>query len=840
MADARFAHVIDSVAEGADVNWDEVTSAAHSDEERQLIDDLRTVADIAKVHRLLAITPEGDTSPPLDLSAWGDLEIVERLGNGSFGEVYLARDARLNRFVALKLLAPALTSQLPLAAHLLDEARILASVRHPNVVGVYGAAIHQGRAGFWMEYVEGDTLEDRLTADGPLGAEEAAAVGRQVCRALAAVHNAGLIHRDVKARNIMRERGGRIVLMDFGAGISIDRAADTGRTRVGTPVYLAPETLAGGPATVQSDVYALGVLIYHLVSGRFPYTADTLDDLKRLHATAQPAPLQSVRPDLPQPLIAVIERALAPLGHRFESAGEMAAAFERVIVPPVAPAAPPWRTLAVWMVAAAVAASVIIGVRPWLWPPAPSRQIAGTLGVHTLAVMPFANRTGQPSYDGLAAGLARDAQRHLRRLRVAVRGGAPVEHVVEASVFARDAAADAVVTATLERRNDNRFALAVSLVSRAGATVWSEQYEAHEGELPGMARRVALDVAHALGVTPPSDEWAPPMPYPAYDAYQRGRAYAELRTPASLLRSIEYYKEAIRLAPDHGEPWAGLADSYIALGVPTFGTLTPRAARQLATQAAVNAVRLDPESAEAHTSLAFIAYFHDWDWTTADRRFREAIQLDPQYGLAHEWYAEFLNAVGRHPEALAEIQRALEIEPQSLLYHRDVAWHYFFQRRYPEAVAQLRKTLERDPDYAPARTLLGRALVANGEFSEGLEQLRRVAGALPRPTALLFLAYAEAASGAEQAARQHLDQALALGPKEYVAPSYVALVYTALGDLPQALAWLERGYETQDSTMVNICEDPRLDPLRDRPEFQALLRKMQFPQATSGSPDPAQ
>ena len=182
--------------------------------------------------------------------------------------MYLARDARLNRFVALKLLAPALTAQLPLAAHLLDEARILASVRHPNVVGVYGAAVHQGRAGFWMEYVAGDTLEDRLTADGPLGAEEAAAVGRQVCRALAAVHNAGLIHRDVKARNIMRERGGRIVLMDFGAGISIDRAADTGRTRVGTPMYLAPETLAGAPATVQSDVYAVGVL--HVPPGQRP------------------------------------------------------------------------------------------------------------------------------------------------------------------------------------------------------------------------------------------------------------------------------------------------------------------------------------------------------------------------------------------------------------------------------------------------------------------------------------------------------------------------------------------------------------------------------------------
>jgi eukaryotic-like serine/threonine-protein kinase len=835
MRNVRLADVIDSVAEGADVNWDEVTSAARSDEERHLVADLRTVADIAQLHRVLATTHEADTGPPLDLTAWGDLEIVERLGRGTFGEVYLARDARLNRFVALKLLAPALTAQLPLAAQLLEEARILASVRHPNVVGVYGAAIHQGRAGFWMEYVAGATLEDRLTSEGPLSAEEAAAVGRQVCRALAAVHNARLIHRDVKARNIMRERGGRIVLMDFGAGITVQRAADTRGTRVGTPMYLAPETLGGAPATVQSDIYAVGVLLFHLVSGRFPYAAASLDDLKRVHASAPPTPLQSVRPDLPHELIAVIEQALSPLGRRFESAGDMAAALDRVIVPRVEPAVPTWRVPALWMVAAALVASVAVGIRPWFWPEDSPPKTAATVGVHTIAVMPFANRTGQPSYDELAAGLARDVQRQLRRLRVPVRGGAPAPRVLEAAMFARDTAADAVVTASLDRQSDERFALAVSLVTRTGSSVWTERYSTDERQLPGVARRVALDIARAIGVTPPSGAWAPPMPYPAYDAYQRGRAYAELRTPASLLRSIEYYRQAIRLAPDHAEPWAGLADSYIALGVPTFGTLAPREARRLATEAAVNAVRLDSESAEAHTSLAFIAYFHDWDWATADRRFQEAIQLDPQYGLAHEWYAEFLNAVGRQDEALAEIRRALEIEPQSILYHRDVAWHYFFQRRYPEAIAQLRQTLERDPDYAPARTLLGRALVANGEFAEGLEELRRVAPALPRPTGLLFVAYGEAASGAQHEARQHLDQALALASKEYVAPTYVALVHTALNQPTQALAWLERGYETQDSIMVNICQDPRLDPLRQRPEFQELLGKMKFPQTTSSS-----
>jgi tetratricopeptide (TPR) repeat protein len=185
--------------------------------------------------------------------------------------------------------------------------------------------------------------------------------------------------------------------------------------------------------------------------------------------------------------------------------------------------------------------------------------------------------------------------------------------------------------------------------------------------------------------------------------------------------------------------------------------------------------------------------------------------------------------MGRQAEGLAEVRTALSQERQSLLYHRDIGYQYFFQRRYGEAVDQLRQTLERDPSYTAARSLLGRALVEAGRPAEGIEELRRAAPGLPRPTALLFLAYAEAAAGSRQQAERHLREALALAPTAYVAPTYVALAYTALGQPEQALAWLRRGYETQDSTMVNVYQDPRLDPLRGRKEFADLLRLMKFP-----------
>ena len=824
MPDLRLVQLIDSVVEGADVNWDDVTGAARSDQERHLIDELRTVADIAQVHRVFAAAPGEDTISPLDLSGWGDLEVIERLGGGGFGDVYLARDGRLNRLVALKVLAQSVTAQVPLAAQLLEEARILARVRHPNVVGVFGAAVHRERAGFWMEFVAGDTLEDRLVNDGPLGPDEAAAVGRQVCRALAAVHNAGLIHRDVKARNIMRERGGRIVLMDFGAGIPIEQPADGAGARVGTPMYLAPETLAGAPATVQSDVYAVGVLLYRLVTGRFPFAAASLEELQRAHASGGAAPLQSARPELPPPLIHVIERALAPVDARFQSAGEMAAALERVIIDPTARRRLP---VAEWAAGLAMIVCVLTALLLW-WKSLPPQS---AIKADALVVTAFANRTGQSALDPLATGLARDVHRELRRMRVTVRGGvtAAGHRVLEASVIARDEAADAVITAALNGATSGPFELSVRVLTASGAQAWTRRYRASEEEVAGLARRVAHDIAAALGVTAMAPAANAPMPYRAYTAYQRGRVYAELRTPASLLRSVEYFKEAIGLAPDHAEPWAGLADSYIAMGVPSFGLLTPREARRQATEAAITAVKLDPESAEAHTSLAFIAFFHDWDWATAEGRFRKAIELDPQYALAHDWYGDYLNAMGRQAEGLAEVRTALSQERQSLLYHRDIGYQYFFQRRYGEAIDQLRQTLERDPSYTAARSLLGRALVEAGRPAEGIEELRRAAPGLPRPTALLFLAYAEAAAGSRQQAERHLREALALAPTAYVAPTYVALAYTALGQPEQALAWLRRGYETQDSTMVNVYQDPRLDPLRGRKEFADLLRQMKFP-----------
>ena len=328
-----------SIADGEAIDWDEVRALVGADELQQLIEHLRVVANVAEVHRTqiaetIAISPAaardpaatGPAPPRAGTRRWGHLLLVRKIGEGAFGEVFEALDTWLDHPRALKLLKPEVANRAS-APQILHEARKLVRVRHPNVVMVHGADSHDGRVGFWMDLVEGQTLEDRVKA-GRLSAGEATYVGKELCRAVSAVHHANLLHRDIKAQNVMRASdGGRIILMDFGAGEFRD-APSLGRPH-GTPLYLAPELITGGAATEQSDIYALGVLLYFLVTGRFPVEGRSLSDLALAHAQRARRHLRDIRPDLPDLFVGVVERATAhEPARRYQSAGDLFAALD--------------------------------------------------------------------------------------------------------------------------------------------------------------------------------------------------------------------------------------------------------------------------------------------------------------------------------------------------------------------------------------------------------------------------------------------------------------------------------------------------------------------------------
>jgi len=333
--DAHLLDVASAVAEGSDVDWDVAEGHASDDRQRSILRELRVLATMADVVRTPRATPATAT-PRSEASVdvgqmWGHLRICEEIGQGSFGSVYRAWDTRLECDVAVKLVKSSGVSRAFDLSRSIAEARLLARVRHKNVVRVLGADSHDNRFGLWMELIAGRSLEQVLAIQGPMSTGEATAIGIDLCHALAAVHGAGLLHRDIKAHNVLRENGGRIVLMDFGTGRDITGPSGLTDSLAGTPLYLAPELFLGQEPSIASDVYSLGVLLYHLVTGEYPVQGSTRHDVEVAHQRAQRKPLRDARPDLAPAFVDVVERALAPNPkNRYASAGEFGNALAGV------------------------------------------------------------------------------------------------------------------------------------------------------------------------------------------------------------------------------------------------------------------------------------------------------------------------------------------------------------------------------------------------------------------------------------------------------------------------------------------------------------------------------
>jgi len=366
--ETRLVGVAASILNGAAVDWDSVKQQASDAAAGRVVGELQALERIAAFHRDVAAEPPTDgPTTPADvgpLGTWGHLTLLERIDKGSFGSVFRARDPKLQTDVALKLAA--LQDGLAIdPAGALREARLLARVRHPNVVRVHGVDVIDGRVGIWMEFVDGESLAALLRRQGPLSAREAAVIGADICHALAAVHGAGLIHGDVKARNVMREAGGRTVLMDFGTGKDVGAQPRTmGMDLAGTPLYLAPEVFRGEPRSTLGDVYGLGVLLYYLVTKQYPVEGRTRAEVEAAHARGARRRLRDVRPDLPTAFVDAVERAIAvDPTERFQSAGAFEAALSQFLGR-TAPGPRPW-ALVIALAAAAVviAAIVLVGRR---------------------------------------------------------------------------------------------------------------------------------------------------------------------------------------------------------------------------------------------------------------------------------------------------------------------------------------------------------------------------------------------------------------------------------------------------------------------------------------------
>lgn len=817
-----------AISDGVPVDWAAAESAAESDDHLEVVRNLRVISTLGGIHRT-ETCQDLDTAPaatPVEAGAravpgWGHFALLDRLGEGSQGEVFRAIDTRLDREVALKFLRRAAKPED--AEHVLSEARLLARVRHPNVITVYGADLIDGRVGMWMELISGDTLDASISRSGPMSAIEAAIVGVDLCRAVAAVHTAGLLHRDIKGQNVMRESGGRYVLMDFGAGHDL---ADhlKGRRGAGTPLYLAPEVLAGGAASVQSDIYAIGVLLFYLASGTFPVAAWSVPELIESHERRERRRLADVRGDLPAAFTDAVERAIDPdPAARFRTVSELSASLTQSIVAGTSDArATPKRRRQLW-IAGTVLAGAVAAAAGWIW----TRDAATPAGPFTIAVLPFEDLSSDQRAGFLAEGLSDLVITDLgRRPKLSVLARTSSRQFAgnrRALDLARDLGVNYIVEGSLQPDGDRWTVTARVMTAGAGTVMTSRTFHLDRSGLGRVPHDIADAVTSFLKLPSASGPVAQALTDPeAIEAYVRGWSEYWRLTREGFTEAERLFKVTTAKAPDYAPAHAALA--YVMLQLEkSYKAYPPGSAAPIALREAETAVRLDPTSAQALASLGWIHFYGLWDWRGGEQFLRQAVELNPSDAQNRWMYAQLLMAENRLDAALEEARLVQRLDPLTPARYSNIATVLFYSRRYEEAVREMQQLIARDPSATIGHFGLGRFLSALGRHDEAVMMIRTAANA-NEPPVRAELARILTVAGREADAVALLPALDADYRAGRLAPDYYAFLKLARGEPQEALRLLQEAVNQRSPSVIWINVDPRFDQLRNRTEFLDILR----------------
>jgi len=799
-----------AVADGTRVDWHSAAETASTAHERQLVDALKFIADV----RPVPAAPVADAAALDDtetLEEWGPLKILGKVGRGTFGDVYRAWDTRLDREVALKILRRSESDHHDVNSTIIEEGRLLARVRHHNVVTVYGAERINGHVGVWMEFIHGETLEDELTKQGPFDVDRVVKIGTDLAEALATVHRAGFLHRDIKTRNIIRTGTDRLVLTDFGAGEWLDAETPHADRTIGTPLYAAPEVLAGQAATRQSDVYSLGVLLYRLLTNGYPVEGATFEDVRDAHARGDRTTLREARPDLPPAIAAVIDGALcADPARRYRTADAFSEALASLAPPSAVHATAPARATTIRRWSVSVAALLLVGAAGvmlvrWANPVKPA-----------IAVLPLEDLGTDSNGSDFADGLADELTRRLTMIQ-----GLDVRSRVSSSAFrnrdvdlrqiARQLRADYLLTGSVLHAGDRVRINARLIRASDDATVWAAKLDRSFDDLLSIQDEISRSIIGQLRVKLDRLPRRYDIDAATYERYLRARSLSERRDRSSLQTAITYYKEVIASDATFAPAYAALADAYADY---EFWGVNFEAAYSQVKNAASKALEIDPALAEAHAAMGLV-HARDRHWPDAEREFQRSIQLNPNLSRTHRSYGFWtLYQEGRLDEASKELQIALRIDPLSLDIPRMMAYIEVSAGQYAAAIDHCRRVLKEDPNFPLIPFVFGRALLFNGDTAEAI----RVLEARP-PNRAPELGYAYAAVG-----RRADAEALARKAKDV--PLTEAVIFAGLHDADRAFAALERAAAIGDPKIGAVLMYPELAVLRNDPRFGPFRRRL--------------
>ncbi|HKC62032.1 MAG TPA: protein kinase, partial [Pyrinomonadaceae bacterium] len=769
-----------------------------------------------------------------------------------------------------------------------QEARAASALNHPNILTIFEIGRTETAHFIATEFIDGETMRQHL-ARTTMNLTEALDVAIQVASALAAAHEAGIIHRDIKPDNVMLRRDRLVKVLDFGlAKLTEPQAvvADTSAPTIpkaetepgvvmGTVQYMSPEQARGLPLDARTDIFSLGVLIYEMLAHRTPFEGATRSDVLSAILSKEPPPLARYAPEIPAEFERIVTKALAKdRNERYQTAKDMAIDLKRlkqrleveaemertgrgldasdkerktksieremnetVLTQAARPTSKAstfvnrvkaHKTVAIIALAAVViaAASVIYFRRA---------PVQTTKTIDSLAVLPFINTSGDPDTeylsDGITDGLINSLSQ-LPNLKVMSRNSVfrYKGRDADAASVGRELGVRAILTGRVTERGDELW-ISVELVDALdNSHIWGEQYNRKLSDILALQAAISKDISEKLRQRlTGEDEKRVTKRYTdnteAYQLYLQGRYYLYKRRPEAFKKAVDYFEQAIRKDPSYALAYAGLADSYNAFG--NYSVTSGIESFPKAEEAAAKALELDGTLAEAHDSMARIKLYYHWNRAEAETEFKRAIELNPNYSGAHYGYAYCLITMKRADEAIAEIKRAEELDPFSLAIVSDAGEIYYFARKPDESIAQLRKAIDMDPNFVRAHFLLGRALEQKREFADAIAEFNKAVSLSEDSTEVLAaLGQGYAAWGKRDEAQKILKELQGRSKEIYISPHFMAIIYASLSENDRAFEWLDKALEKRFPPLIYLEVNPIWDNLRSDPRYEEMLRRI--------------
>lgn len=820
-------------------------------------------------------------------ASFAHYKIIRLIGAGGMGEVYLAQDSRLKRKVGLKILHKNIHADKEHLRRFEQEACAASALNHQNILTVYEFGAENNLHFIAAEFVEGETLRERIKKT-TVKLSEALDIAVQIASALSAAHESGIIHRDIKPENIMIRSDGLVKILDFGLAKLIDQSGRNAIDKeastkafvktasgmiMGTPAYMSPEQARGKAADIRTDIWSLGCVLYEMLSGEKPFAGETSSDILAAILKSEPVPLSHYFTDIPKDLERIVNKCLRKNAEeRYQHTKdllidlkeikeelEFAAKLERSSEPASkeetkvkSTAVTEIRNIqnvsnaeyslykikrnkSYFLFGLSILLLAATGSIYWYYKSLP--VLSGIKQINSVAVLPFVNASQDPNAEYLSDGITESVNNYLSQLSA-------LKVMSKNSTFrfknnqsdtrgiASQLGVESIITGDIRQIGD-RFVINVRLINAGDdSQIWGNQYVKTPSDIIEAQNEIARDISRNLGARLSSAEERRLMKKytenpEAYQLYLKGRLLSSKLTRADAEKAIGYLQQAIEIDPNFTLAYAGIAHIYRRFAITS--DVPSKEIMPKAKDAALKAIQIDPEAAEAYVALGSIAFWYEWDWQAAEKHFLRALELDPNNVDALRAYAHLLSNAGRHEQALDLAKRARELDPLTLYANALEGQFLYFAGKRDEALDQLKKTIDLDETFWLTYLIISRVYEEKGMHAEAIAAAEKAGELSKGNTESIALAgYSQAKAGNTIEARAVLNKLSELSQSQtrYVPPYNFALVYNGLGEEEKTLDYLEKGITEKDVRMVFLKVDPKWDNLRGNTRFQNLVARI--------------